>query len=42
MDVPDDLEALRVSDLRDILTDLGYSVEGDRKEMTRRIISLSL
>jgi hypothetical protein len=42
VDVPDDLGALGLSDLRNILTDLGYSVEGDKKEMTRRIISLSL
>lgn len=42
MEVTDDLGALSLSDLRDILNDLGYSSEGDKGEMIRKIISYSL
>ena len=42
MEVADGLEALGLSDLRDILDDLGYSREGDKVEMIRKIISYSL
>lgn len=41
-DVPDNLDSLKESDLRDILTRCGLRSDGNRKELERRIRANSL
>lgn len=42
MELPDDLEGLTLPDLRNALSDAGYSSQGSKQELLQRIRSLSL